>query len=139
MKGIEERKETEIYLESLRETFKKIANWKSLDHNDVYGFWFNVFMVILNRIVQQLCKWLYETKYFWINARQNLPWSEKMPPPKRNKQTKQVQTDNVSANGVETPDCTKWENEFIKYFNTVDFFPMNRKVAAKERESLYMQ
>ena len=52
--GLEESPKTEVHIDLLRTTLKKISNWKTPGHNVIHGFWFKKFTFIHDRLALEM-------------------------------------------------------------------------------------
>ena len=57
LEGLDEGPRAEIHTDLLKTTWK-ISNWKTPDHNWIYGFWLQKFTSILNRLALEIDKCL---------------------------------------------------------------------------------
>ena len=56
LQGLEEGSETDIHLESLWVTLKKVSNWKTPGHDGIDEFWFKKFTFLHDRLALQMSK-----------------------------------------------------------------------------------
>ena len=54
LKGLEEGPKTEIHIDLLKTTLKRIPNWKTSDHDRIHGFWFKKFTSIHDRLALEM-------------------------------------------------------------------------------------
>ena len=52
--GLEESPETEIHIDLLKTTLKRISNWKTPGHDGIRGFWFKKFTFIHGRLALEI-------------------------------------------------------------------------------------
>ena len=58
----EERVQVNMHLDGLRAIFKKMANWKTHDLDDIHGFWFLKFTTIHDRMATEMNKCIQKTE-----------------------------------------------------------------------------
>ena len=56
--GLEEIPKAEIHLDLFRTALKRISNWISLGHDEIYGFWLNKIITIHDRQALEMNKCL---------------------------------------------------------------------------------
>ena len=54
LEGLEEGLKAEIHIKILKETLKKISNWKTPEHDGIHGFWFKKFTSIHDRLALEI-------------------------------------------------------------------------------------
>ena len=52
--GLKEGPKTEIHIDLLNTTLKRISNWKMLGHEGIHGFWFKKFTPIHGRLALEM-------------------------------------------------------------------------------------
>ena len=54
LEGLEEGRKTEIHIDLLKTTRKRISNWKTSGHEGIHGFWFKKFTSIHDRVALEM-------------------------------------------------------------------------------------
>ena len=54
LEGLEEGSKTEIHIDLVKTTLKRISNWKTPGHDGIYGFWFKKFTSIHGRLALEM-------------------------------------------------------------------------------------
>ena len=54
VEGLEEGPKTEILIDLLKTTLKRISNWKTPGHDGMHGFWFKKFISIHGRLALEM-------------------------------------------------------------------------------------
>ena len=54
LKGLEEGPKTEIHIDLLKTTLKRISNWKTPSHDGIHGLWFKKFTSIHGRLTLEM-------------------------------------------------------------------------------------
>ena len=62
LEGLVEGPKAEIHIELLKKTLKKILNWKTPGHDEIYGFWFKKFTSIHNRLALEMNRCLQDAQ-----------------------------------------------------------------------------
>ena len=62
LEGLEEGPKTEIHIELLKKTLKKISNWKTPGHDGIHGFWFKKFTSIHERLALEMNRCLQDAQ-----------------------------------------------------------------------------
>ena len=64
-KELKEGPKSEIQLDLLRLTLKKVKNWQASFYDVIHKFWFKRFTTILIRLAQQMQK----SKHYWVDEK----------------------------------------------------------------------
>ena len=62
LEGLEDDPKTEICIELLKTTLKRISNWKATGHDEIHGFWFKKFISIHDRLALEMNRCLQGTQ-----------------------------------------------------------------------------
>ena len=62
LEGLEEGPKTEIHIDLLKKTLKRISNWKTPGHDGIHGFWFKKFTSIHGRPALEINRCLRATQ-----------------------------------------------------------------------------
>ena len=62
LEGLEEGPKTEIHIDLLKTTLKRISNWKTPGHDGIHGFWFKKFTSIHGRLALEMNRCLQGTQ-----------------------------------------------------------------------------
>ena len=54
LEGLEEGPKTEIHIDLLKTTLKRISNWKTSGHDGIHGFWLKKFTSINGRLALEM-------------------------------------------------------------------------------------
>ena len=73
LEGLEEGTKVKIYLDSYGETLKEVPNWKIPGHDGVYGYWFEKFISIHDRLAIEMNRCQEETDIpEWLTKGKNI-------------------------------------------------------------------
>ena len=94
---------TEIHIDLLKKTLKRISNWKTPGHDGMHGFWFKKFTSIHGRLALEINRYLQGAQVpLWMTKKDCIN-------PKGSKQRncpKQSLTNHLSTNDVENTNST---------------------------------